>query len=213
MTSAYQVRDRIANLRQQLQHTRENSEVLEKYARTQAQLQEAEAQLADLQGRLSNARGEMQEASEAAPSILAGHCVRAEADHASCRVACMLVGPQRLTRFTDAVETLAHKLSSAFTEYMEGMGAGGEIVLVTEDGDGEHRVKRPIKDWEMLPHVRFRCVLVVNVAILRLRRYPQRVVLILRPFSPRCAARGTACQRCRACGTAVESARSRPSCT
>jgi hypothetical protein len=58
---------------------------------------------------------------------------------------------------------LANKLSTEFQEYMEGMGAGGEIALVTEDGDGEHKVKRAIKDWEMQPHVRFRCV-DVNIA-------------------------------------------------
>jgi chromosome segregation ATPase len=66
----HQARQRIENLAHQLRQTRENNEVLERYARVQAQLQEAEAQLVDLQGRLNNARGEMQEASTAADSLM-----------------------------------------------------------------------------------------------------------------------------------------------
>lgn len=101
-------------------------------------------------------------------------------------VACVFFALQRLTQFTDAVETLANKLSTEFREYMEGMGAGGEIVLVVQDGEGEHRVKRPIKDWEMQPHVRFRCVY-VEVATCHVRVAVSYVCWLSLP----CAQQGT----------------------
>lgn len=59
--SVWQARQRIENYTQQLRQTRDNNEVLERYARVQAELQETEAKLAELQGRLNHARGQMEE--------------------------------------------------------------------------------------------------------------------------------------------------------